>query len=858
MHRVPASCLLAIPILALMIVPAGAQEQTSEPEGPAAPVTNAGGPPPAVEEITVTGSSVTDAVDQARFAESVVDVLTAEDFAASGDSGVVDALSRLTGVTTVGGRFVYVRGLSERYSSTLFNGATLPSPDPYRRVLPLDLFPSGVMDQLSVQKSYSPTLPADFAGGSVQMTTRGVPAESEFHFDIELKGNSRTTGRNEPWFKGGDADWTGFDDGFRDLPGGLRDLTSATPADQKRAAGLAIDRSWNVDNEPIPPGYEIEGSYANRWKTRIGDIGLMLGAEGENDWHYRKEQHATQRPGTKDDTIAFDTQRQNNNDVNYAGLGSLNWSPATSQLVKATLFWTHQTQKRYWVTDPRYNAYEDQFFRDVTAEFEERQLLTTQLTGSHEIERLHDLLFDWTATWSEATRKLPDSRYYGFRYFDDDFSDGLDPDSLLLNRAANNTRTWEDLTDDAWDVVANASLPLQLHEKLRSTLRTGVKYFDKQRESEFLQFRYVDSNFSKNWPNYNDLPIDQIFSDDNIGPVWTLQNFSDPKDQYESGEEVIAAYLQSDFEIGSSLRLMVGTRYESYTSTTDTAETDPTELEDSAFYPAVELTWLIRDDLQLRAAWSQTVNRPDLRELAPAQYYNREEQADYIGNPNLQVAELTNYDLRLEWYHGLNDSLELAAFYKDIQNPIQEYDAFVGVTSTRTFDNAEEAYLWGIEAAAQQSLAPLGRWADDFTVRANAAFIQSEATESPTKAVTSLKHPLQGQSDWVVNFQVTHDYIPWDLQQTLSFNMFGERLDVIGAKPPTAPPGSGQDDRYEQPVPSLDYTLRWGFALFDEDFTLTFKARNLLDPKFEWKRAQVSERSFREGTDFSLEIGYDF
>ena len=860
----------------LLVAPAVAQEQEPVPAAAAekhqpetgaasaqsAPRSSAGGPDASVEEILVTGTSVTDAIDQARFSESIVDVLTAEDFATTGDSSVVDALSRLTGVTTVDGKYVYVRGLGERYSSTLFNGASLPSPDPVRRVVPLDLFPSGVMEQLSVQKTYAPWLPADFAGGSVQMTTRAVPAEREFHFDVQLKTNDRTTGKKTPWFEGGGADWTGFDDGFRDMPKGLRDLDKTNPPQtpqERQSLGLAVDRSWDVDDETIPPGFEMTGSYANHWETPAGSFGVVLGAQGENEWLYQKEERREQVENTDDEFRNASTLKQTTNSVDYAALGSVNWSPATSQLVKATLFWSHLTDKRYIEEDPRANDYEEAYFKDIYAEWEEQQLLTTQLSGSHEVARLHDLLFDWTATWSQATRSLPDARYYGYRYLDSDISDGLDPSSLRFARAANNIRSWEDLTDEAWDVVANTALPLRLHENVLSTLRTGIKYFDKQRESEFLQYRYVDANSSTNWPNYNDLPVDEIFGDENISPqVWNFQQFSRADDQYDAEEEIIGGYLQSDWEIGSSLRLMVGSRFESSTQSTNTDAPEPaTKLKDDSFFPATELTWLIRDDIQLRAAWSQTINRPDLRELSPAGFINPETRERYFGNPDLEVSDLTNYDLRLEWYHGTADSLEIAAFYKDIQSPVQEYALVNG--RSRTWRNAEEAYLWGIEVAAQQSLAVLGRWADDFTVRTNAAYIQSEATEADDAAVTNLKHPLQGQSDYVFNFQITHDYLPWDLKNTLAFNVFGERLDSIGSREPNAPAGQeGKEDSYEQPVPTLDFTLKWGFSMFNEDFDLTFKARNLLDPKIEEQRAQVTERSYRDGRNFTLEVGYDF
>lgn len=818
---------------------------------------------PAVEEILVSGTSVSDAVDQARFSESIVDVLNAEDFAATGDSSVVQALSRVTGVTTVGDKYVYVRGLGERYSSTLFNNAMLPSPDPVRRVLPLDLFPSSAMDQLSVQKTWSANLPAEFSGGSVQLKTRDVPDEQEFNLSVSMKTNTETTGRKTDWLDGGSADWTGFDDGFRKLAPGLRDLEENKPltSAERQALGLRLNRSFDVEEKTLPPGYEVKGSYANRWKTPVGRFGVILGAQGENDWQFTKEK----RCATDGRSGCFDADGnslRNNfvrkltvNSIDYSALGSINWSPATSQLVKATLFWTHLTDNRYDQQDPSYSSEAARFYRYVNTSFEEQQLISAQLSGSHEVKRLAGLLLDWGVTYSQAKRDVPDSRFYGW------FREG---DELYFDEAAGNARTWEYLTDDAWDANTEGTLPIHFSDSVLSTLKMGAKYFNKQRDSEVLRFRY---NFEGNdaSPIYQ-LPVDQIFSDQYIRPdFWVLRNGKLDNDDYTAEETLAAGYVQLDNEIGPWVRLSVGGRYETSEQKTVTGGIGDSDASVStdAFYPGVDLTIHLRDDLQLRGAWSQTVNRPDLREIAEVAFYNPDTGFIYEGNRLIQAAEIMNYDLRLEWYHGTGDSVELAGFYKDLTNPIEEVTLPASL-NRRSWKNADQATLWGVELAVQQSLAPLGRWADDFTVRTNGAYIKSEVTDDPANAplATNSKHPLQGQSDWVINFQVSHDYLPWDLRNTLAFNVFGKRLSAVGTCPArpdgTCEPGQGDLDEYEQPAPSLDYVVNWGFSLFNQEWNLTLKAKNLLDPKYEWKRGSYTTREYGLGRYFSLDLGYAF
>jgi hypothetical protein len=843
-----AALLLAAALDAHAQDPDAAAEPASTASEDAAPP-GAGGPDPTVEEILVSGTSVTSAVDQARFSESIVDVLNAEDFAVTGDSSVVDALSRVTGVTTVGDKYVYVRGLGERYSQTLFNNAVLPSPDPFRRVIPLNLFPSAAMEQLQVQKTFAPYLPADFAGGSVQLTTRAIPAEREAKMSIELKGNSQTTFRRRPWYSGGSStDYLGFDGGTRDLPDIVRDLpTDARDPQQIQQAGLALKRRFVEEDETLPPGFGLDMLYAISWDTRIGDVGILVSGEAENEWDYWKEKRAGNDYNTGT-IVDYREEAHTVQQTQYTTLGSATWKPAESQLVRGTLFYTRLTENEYQENDPialECGDYENSpenctYFKSLFTEWREQALTTAQLTGSHLIP-FRELGLDWGVSFSNATQDIPDARYYGYRYTD--LPANVDPVFLTDD---SNTRRWETLNDDAWDAFANLTLPMKWTDSILSTFKAGAKYYNKQREKTYEQYRFLVNGSH----DYTSLPINEIFQDANISPdFWFLVHEAFPFNSYEAEEEIIGGFVQADTELGSMFRWMVGFRYETYSQPTTLGSGDFTELEDDGFYPATELAWLIRDDLQLRAAWSQTVNRPDLLERVDrALFRNPNNGYIYTGDSRLEVAELTNYDLRLEWYHGTGDSVELAGFYKDIENPIEEIVFPFGLRSWR---NAADASLYGVELSAKQSLAPLGRLADDFTVRGNVAWIKSEATAGTSDLVfTNRKHPLQGQSEWIVNFQVTHDYIPWDLQTNLAVNWAGERLSAVGASP--------LPDAYEQPTLGIDLTMRWGFELFGEEFGLTFKARNLVDEQFEESRASLPVRSFREGRDFSLSITRDF
>jgi outer membrane receptor protein involved in Fe transport len=276
-----------------------------------------------------------------------------------------------------------------------------------------------------------------------------------------------------------------------------------------------------------------------------------------------------------------------------------------------------------------------------------------------------------------------------------------------------------------------------------------------------------------------------------------------------------------------------------------------TELAEGYFLPAVTLTWSFREDMQLRAGFSQTINRPDIREISPAAWIDPEDRDVYVGNPDLDIAEINNYDLAWQWYYGDADSVEVGSFFKSFKAPIEETLLTRGSSVLHTFENAEEAILYGIEVSQRQSLAPLGDWGRWFYYKLNGAWIDSEveiAKDNITQ--TNDKRPLQGQSPWVVNFQFTYDSLPHDIQATLAFNMQGERIDDVGV--------NGLDDAYEQPVPRLDLIYGQGFQLWGQFMRAGVKMKNILDPKREVDRDGVIEKESRQGASFELSFEMEF
>jgi outer membrane receptor protein involved in Fe transport len=823
------------------------------------------GPGGNVEEIVVTGRYEQRAIDQSRFSESVLDVLSSKDFAVTADSDVTGALSRVTGITVVDDKFVYVRGLGERYASTLFNSAQLPSPDPARRVVPLDLFPSGVMKQLTIQKTWAPYLPGDFSGGSLQMTTRDIPGHSETHLGLATEYNTQTTGKRAFWYKGDSQDWTGFEGGFRSLPKAITDasvnghlpLPSQLPDDTLRAIGLSMDRTYQTGVITLPPNFTLDYSHGNSVESRIGNFGYLVGLRYKNGWQFKREARRTSKfqfvggdvgsiPAIANDFL----QTQTSNAIGYSALGTGEWAISDSQVLKGTVFYTRLTEKRF-LRNIGFIDYEGRSVADTTWEWEERQLWSGQLVGDHTFPDFAQLHVDWGVTYSEATRNKPDSRFYEY---EDEDSNGL---YQFANESAGNARQWEDLTDQAWDLYWNDELPITILDDWLATLKFGVKYFDKTRDSNLRRFRFANRFPTSQYGDIARQRPENVFADQNIGRgKFQLEETTQFTDSYDAAEKILGLYLQADNELWENWRLLVGFRYEDSMQETETRAATGglpvvSQLNDTFLLPAVGLTWQFRRDMQARVAFSQTINRPDLREISPAPYLDPEDRDVYVGNPNLQIAQINNYDFRWEWYYGGLDSLELAGFYKEFSSPIEETLLLRGNDVLRTYQNADSATLYGVELSMRQGLEVLGNWSRDFYYKFNGALMDSNVNVAKSAInQTNQSRRLQGQSNWVVNFQLTYDNLIRNSQATLAFNMFGDRIADVGV--------SGFDDAYEQPVPRLDLILKQGFKVFGTSFSLRLRANNLLDPAYERQRAGIVERRYRKGRSIELKLEKDF
>ncbi|MDO8910588.1 MAG: TonB-dependent receptor [Phenylobacterium sp.] len=831
-----------------------------------------------VEELTVLGRFIPDVM---RETSEVSSVLTIEDLKRAGDDTAAVALTRMSGLSLVSGRFVYVRGLGERYSSALLNGSPLPSPEPLQRVVPLDLFPSNILASTVVQKTYSASYPGEFGGGVIDLKTISTPVEPFFSFGFSVGANSETTQKDGLTYYGSDTDWTGYDDGARETPGPL----AAALADRKRltdsnftpAQLQTIGQSFNnapmnllQKNSNIDFDYSVDVSAGRTFDLGFGTLGLIAVAGFDNAWRTRVgiQQEGFVQAGNIEVRTDYD-YRSTQNDIVLNGLlgASLQWG---DHEVKWTNFYVHSTTKEAR-SRVGYDDLAGANVRDDYTEWFERSLSNTQLVGAHEFGQFE---IDWRAAYARSTRDAPYEK--GIRY------------RLVNGVYEHNASQEQNYTrfSEVEDTVASAGIDFKytvpLSDAREAILSGGLAYSDNDRHAEAREYRFLALN--------NSLPqdvrrqrVDYLLSDFNIGPnllVVRETTGSEGAAAYRAALEVQGAYAQVDAEVLPLVRAAVGIRYEDATQSVTPVDlfggvppVAPPALENQYWLPAATVTWNFAEDMQLRLGASKTIARPQFRELAPQQYLDPELDRLFIGNPYLVDTELLNFDARYEWYFDSDQFVTLGVFYKDLEKPVEAVVNESGATVQQTYINAPKARLYGAEVEIKKYFDPVmetgwlasKRWLVGLNYTYSKSEVQVEAGDlvyplagggSSRLAQDYVKDgsALQGQSEHLANAQFGYEDEEAQSQATLLVTYVGDRISARGRP--------GQPDLIQSPGVMLDFTYRKTVTVRDHDLQLGLKARNLLGEDYEEFQelgaGKVYANQYEMGRSLSVSVSTKF
>lgn len=766
-------------------------------------------------------------LEERRQSAAVADILGAEQMSKSGDSDAAAALRRVTGVTLVDGKFVYVRGLGERYSSTLLDGAQLPSPDPERRVVPLDLFPTDILESIVIQKTWTPDMPGEFGGGVVSLRTRRWPSKLEGSLGISGGILTGTTFARGQTGRRGRTDWLGIDGGSRALPANVQAASERSAllegdrfsdlgytAEELEVFGEALDNDYRLRTRRIAPDLGLSAQIGSGFDTGKVSGGFRLSVLYDNAWERSPWRARFLKPKDlvpiADYAIEDLVQTVTLGGILAAGvdLGKRHHLSSTTMLTRLS---DNETRT--------YQGFNNDVGTDIRVtrfRYIERMLLSENLSGSHTVGPVE---LGWHYAFALATRIEPDRKQV--RY-DLEKSSGQ---WLLSSGADGNKRLFGDLDDRVHDLGLDATLSVPMKGERTAKIRAGGAFQHKRRVVDSRRYFFAARGALATDTAVRALDPDAVFSPAYIDAQgFQLNENTQATDSYTASHVVSAAFLMAEVPILPRLTLTGGVRLEHsaqeletfvrFSATKERIRADLTTLD---LLPALLATWAFRDDMQLRFSVGRTVSRPDLRELSPATFDDITGGKEVRGNPDLGRALITHVDTRWEWYPSPGESLSVAAFYKQFKDPIEEV-VILGSQLLQSYANVPAARNVGVELEFRKSLGFLTPKLRDLSLAGNATFIWSRV-KSPKDLVTVSQtgpRPLQGQSPFVVNVQLAYDNADWGTSLSLLYNVVG---------PAIAEATGYEADIEDQPVHQLDFVASQALP---HGFKVKLKLANLL------------------------------
>ncbi|QPB86053.1 TonB-dependent receptor plug domain-containing protein [Pseudoalteromonas rubra] len=862
-----------------------------------------------IEEVVAVGSrlqgSAAAVIEERKNQAFVADILGAEQLSRTGDSDVASALRRVTGLTLVDGKFIYVRGLGERYSSARLNGAAVPSPDLTRNVIPLDIFPSSIIESLAVQKAYSPSMPAAFGGGNIDIRTKSVPSEFVANIEVGVGQNLNsqdgyTFNRNDSGIPvavqtaivryRGDLSLRGIveREGFT----GDGDLT---PADQALAVNkslvLELPRDIRVKEESLDPNYDIKASIGNSFDESWlgGTIGFLAAASYDNDWKYSERMTAvldqsfqegckttleTAEDATNSCYVTVKDSKETTQTERISGVFNLGYKYEQHNISYSKIYLEDTEEESELSTSEspngstvRTKAATGQAYRNYDFNYEERILDIDQVVGQHTFMDYMGIGVDWQYTESKAETKIPTN--IGYNFIDNFDEAETYQDSIVTGDDNRILYSYTEMEDNVKSYGGNLTLPLYL-ENIELTFKAGYDFVDRARVYSTSGFAiHNETNIAI--PVNSDLEgingITSYLSDDFVSNNDFLIAFNEPTapsaDDYIAAQKIDAGYFEFDAIFNNTWRLSGGIRYEDFKQvsigtsslvfdrvTHSTIYSEERILagtvNEDDFFNALSMTYLGGEKYQIRFGYGETVVRPDLRELVPVAYFDPLTDIRTIGVSGLKSSELNNYDARFEYYMDNGDNFSVGAFYKDITAPIESILQVGDEDYTATFVNGDTVEVYGVEA---EWLYDLSGVVSGFFTSGNVTLSDSEVEIDPARAgnLTNPTKRMTGHSKYVVNLQLNYDSADGQHSSSLVYNVFGERILASGI--------GGREDAFEQPFHSLDLVYTW---YPDFNSQVKFKVQNLLDEEQEVTQSDFIVRQKEVGTSVSLSYKYEF
>jgi outer membrane receptor protein involved in Fe transport len=743
------------------------------------------------KEVVIT-ASVTDMkrenIDQLQKLKKnssvISDFISAESIRRSPDRDAGSALKRVSGVSIQDNRFIVVRGMMDRYCLAMANGSILPSTEPDRKSFSFDLFPASLIDNITINKAPTPDLPAEFAGGLIQITTKDIPNEN--FMSLSLSGGYNTASTFKPYtsFAAGKTDFLGIDDGSRAIPTAMadRNVYQNLHNTDKIALSKTIPNNWGLQTHAATPmnmGAQWTAGFTKNIKSST--LGGIAAVTYNNS--YRMD-IAERKEYNFDRSQIFNyTDDQFRNNVLWGAMFNVGYKIDDNHKITLRNSFNVNASNQTILRIGRDNE-SNNLVEGSLANFTANQLLATQLAGNHYMP-LSKVKVNWLFGYNDVQRSTPDLRKMLYQKSADPTNVYPQEAYVPAGSASPNYagKFYSNLQEKVYSTNADVSKTFQLFDK-KQVVKVGGFLQQKNRDFVARVLGFVINNPSKFRDNILTLPQDKIFAPENIGADgFRLDEITGNSDKYDANSLLSAGFVSLDNQFSDKIRAVWGVRYEQFNQNLHSAfSTKPVYVKNNfgALLPSLNLTYSINDKTNIRASASRTVSRPEFRELAPFAFYDFERYSFIIGNQNLTATKINNYDLRYEWFPGGGQVISSSVFYKNFINPIEPVFFATGVgTFTRSFQNAKSANTYGVEVEWRKTFDFINeKWAN-VTFFGNTALIQSKVDLGNVAGTAS--RPLQGQSPYLINTGLQY-LLDSDkgISATVLYNRIGRRIDEVG------------------------------------------------------------------------------
>lgn len=754
---------------------------------------------------TLRKETVNSLIQFQKNTNTVASVISAESIRRSPDRNTGEVLKRTPGTSIQEGKFIVVRGLADRYNQALLDGILLTSTEPDRKTFSFDLIPAPMIDNLVINKAFVPEYPGEWAGGLIQVNTKDIPTRNFFNIQVGTGFTTQTTGKTfyrDP--QGGKLDWLGIDNGTRALPASYTTKSSFDTASAagKIALGKSLRNAWSPEayRAPVNVSFQANGGFSTKlFNKKLGGIFGIIYSKNN------RYQDAENRRNVLDDVNKNFTIENSFADDRYVkevsvgALGSLSLQLNSRNKVTVKALANVNNTNLVTIRNGFDRSRPDSILMGNEFTFRQNTFFTTQVTGDHTL--VQPLKLKWYGAFSILDGYNPDQRrlLYSKQNPQDEFS------AVISNSLSqqSGSRIYQNLSDYIYTAGGDLTYSFNAFDNQKQALKGGYMLQIKDRLYDaklFANFLPIDN------PVLRRLPADQIFNPENFGTgednKFAFGAIKNKNFRYMANTILNAGYLQLDNQLTGKVRVVWGARVENYDQLVGSVKTwDPRHFRTNVtdVLPGLNATYKLNSRTNVRLSGSQTVIRPELRELSFLNLYDFELNASVQGLPTLKRTKVTNADLRYEFYPRAGEVVTAGVFYKYFKNPIEQlFNEGSGGASTFTYQNPEKARSYGVEVELRKKL-DFVEGLRNFTFQSNVAFVNSRVNDP----AFNLDRPLQGQSPYLLNLGLLYDLEKQGLNATLLFNQIGHRIYLVGDKSA----GSGSPDIYEAPRPLLDFQL---------------------------------------------------